>query len=444
MLKISKNQKLLAAGVSVLAVMLMCIWFLGVKTPAYAVEVNGKQQFIVKDRSQVDAAVKQIGKQMAQNSSQAVLSSKIDYKLVFAKKDMVMAEDEIQPALQKELLFQTNGAVIMANGQKVACVKDKTTAEDILKKLKSAYSWVGENEKLVSADFAEKVAVTETKVYAGEVLTPQQAWDLITTGTDSPEKYKVKEGDNLWSIARKNDMYVDDILKANHISEDDILDLGQELILVKSKPYINVIAKVEGNGTEVIPFETKVVTDSSVANGIKVQSAGVNGKKQVSYVLEKINNVIDKKDVISETIIEKPKDKVMVKGSRVVQVASRSGGGSGSLMWPVSGYISQYFGRHTGIDIAGSTGSTVVAADGGTVTFAGWNGGYGNCILINHGNGLSTRYAHCSKLYVSVGQSVARGQSIGARGSTGNSTGPHLHFEVLSGGKFVNPLNYLR
>jgi len=136
----------------------------------------------------------------------------------------------------------------------------------------------------------------------------------------------------------------------------------------------------------------------------------------------------------------------VVKGSRAIQLASRSGSvvGSGALCWPVSGYISQYFGGHTGIDIAGSIGSSVLAAAGGTVSFAGWDGGYGKCIVINHGNGLSTRYAHLSSIQVSDGQSVSRGQTIGLRGSTGNSTGPHLHFEVLSGGSFVNPLNYLR
>lgn len=135
----------------------------------------------------------------------------------------------------------------------------------------------------------------------------------------------------------------------------------------------------------------------------------------------------------------------MVKGARVIQVASRSGNSTGTLAWPVTGYISQYSrSGHIAIDIAGASGSPVQAADGGTVTFAGWDGNYGKCVVINHGNGLVTRYAHCSSLSVSVGDSVSRGQTIGTRGSTGRSSGPHLHFEVMSGGSRVNPLNYLR
>jgi len=100
---------------------------------------------------------------------------------------------------------------------------------------------------------------------------------------------------------------------------------------------------------------------------------------------------------------------------------------------------------HTGIDIGASKGTNIVAAESGTVILAnyGWNGGYGNYIIINHGNGITTRYAHSSKLYVSAGQTVTKGQVIAAVGSTGNSTGPHLHFEVRKNGSHTNPLNYL-
>lgn len=445
MQNISKNQKLLAAGISVLTVMLMFIWFLGIKTPAYAVFINGKQQFIVKDRNQVEQAIGEISKQLVTDQNKKiVLSSKIEYKRVFAERKVLLAAAEINPALQKGLKFQTNGAVIVVDGKVIAHMQDKTAAQSLLQKLKAAYSWVGEDEKLISAAFAEKVTIKEAKVYAGEVLTHQEAWNLITTGSASPEKYQIKEGDSLWSIARANDMYVDDILKANNLEENDLLHLDQEIILVKSKPYINVVAKVEGKATEIIPYETKIITDNSI-NNIKIKSNGTNGKKEVAYVAEKVNNRIEKKDVISETIIEKPKDKVMVKGARVLQVASRSGSSSGILAWPVAGYISQYSrSGHVAIDIAGGTGSSIQAADDGTVTFAGWDGGYGKCLVINHGNGLSTRYAHCQSLSVSVGDSVSRGQTIATRGSTGRSSGPHLHFEVLSGGSQVNPLNYLR
>ena len=129
-------------------------------------------------------------------------------------------------------------------------------------------------------------------------------------------------------------------------------------------------------------------------------------------------------------------------------------GATGSMMWPAVGHgISSPFGYrihpitgqyklHTGVDINVGYGTPVYAADGGTVILAGWNGGYGNCIVINHGNGLTTLYGHLSSINVSVGQSVGRGQTIGLVGSTGNSTGPHLHWEVAVNGQRVTPLNY--
>jgi len=126
--------------------------------------------------------------------------------------------------------------------------------------------------------------------------------------------------------------------------------------------------------------------------------------------------------------------------------------GTGSFVWPCpsSTYITSRFGlrvhpvygtqrSHTGMDIAANSGANVLAADGGTVTLAGVNGGYGNCIMIDHGNGYQTLYGHMSALYVYEGQTVSQGDVIAAVGSTGVSTGPHLHFEVWSGGGRIDP-----
>jgi murein DD-endopeptidase MepM/ murein hydrolase activator NlpD len=116
--------------------------------------------------------------------------------------------------------------------------------------------------------------------------------------------------------------------------------------------------------------------------------------------------------------------------------------------WPVHGVLTSGFGSrwgrmHEGIDIAAGTGTPVGASAPGTVILAGWQGGYGNLVVVDHGNGLSTAYAHLSSIGVGVGQGVGQGSVVGAVGSTGNSTGPHLHFEVRAGGGAVNPLGYL-
>lgn len=123
-------------------------------------------------------------------------------------------------------------------------------------------------------------------------------------------------------------------------------------------------------------------------------------------------------------------------------------------IWPVEGYLTSSFGRraspfgagsdfHKGIDIANKVGTPIVTPAKGRITSAGWEGGYGNCIVINHGNDLSTRYAHMQNIHVKVGDTVERGDLIGTVGSTGRSTGPHLHYEVRLGGISVNPMHYI-
>lgn len=131
--------------------------------------------------------------------------------------------------------------------------------------------------------------------------------------------------------------------------------------------------------------------------------------------------------------------------------ASTTGTGAPSaagLIWPVDGAVVSGFGMrwgrmHEGIDIAASSGTPVRAAAAGTVIHAGWLGGYGNLVVLDHGNGLATAYAHASAILVSLGQQVSQGQTVSLVGSTGNSSGPHLHFEVRANGAAVDPLLYL-
>jgi murein DD-endopeptidase MepM/ murein hydrolase activator NlpD len=118
------------------------------------------------------------------------------------------------------------------------------------------------------------------------------------------------------------------------------------------------------------------------------------------------------------------------------------------FIWPVNGFVVSGFGMrwgrmHEGIDIAASSGTPIWAAAAGTVIHAGWLGGYGNLVVVDHGNGLATAYAHASAILVSVGQHVGQGETIALVGTTGNSTGPHLHFEVRVNGVAVDPLLYL-
>ena len=158
--------------------------------------------------------------------------------------------------------------------------------------------------------------------------------------------------------------------------------------------------------------------------------------------------------------IDRQQDDSRAATERITRMLQRSGlrnlpvQGSGAMIWPLAGSITSDFGWrthpitgaqrfHSGIDIGGDYGDPIYAAQAGTVEYAGWISGYGNAVIINHGGGISTLYGHCQSLEVSTGQSVAQGELIAECGSTGNSTGPHCHFEVRVNGEPVNPLAYL-
>ena len=189
-------------------------------------------------------------------------------------------------------------------------------------------------------------------------------------------------------------------------------------------------------------------------------------KKKESYNIDditikekygtKLKKFTDKKTIVSKLYEARPIKKAIASSSSV-RVSTGRNMSSGkanlgiSLIRPVYGSISSRFGSmssvrsgaHTGLDIAASRGTGIKAAAEGVVVFAGYKGAYGNMIAINHGNGVLTYYGHCSRLYVSSGQTVSQGSVIGAVGSTGNSTGPHLHFEVRVNGVAYNPQRYV-
>ena len=181
---------------------------------------------------------------------------------------------------------------------------------------------------------------------------------------------------------------------------------------------------------------------------------------------EQIKTIEAKKAEIAKSNIETERmiDELQADADAMTSTIQGSGSSSsnstyigGQLAWPTpsTSYITSKFGYrihpiygyrkfHTGIDIGAGSGSRIVAANSGTVILSGWNGGYGKCIVVDHGGGITTLYAHCSKLLVGRGATVSRGQTIAKVGSTGNSTGPHLHFEVRVNGVYKNPLNYVR
>ncbi len=180
-----------------------------------------------------------------------------------------------------------------------------------------------------------------------------------------------------------------------------------------------------------------------------------NTRAEEQAVLDRVTNERDLAEQAYQELLEASKEvERMIRQSRYRVSAGAGGQSTGAMIWPISGPITSEFGWrthpifgtsrfHSGLDIGGDYGEPVVAADGGVVIYAGWISGYGNAVIIDHGGGISSLYGHNDSLTVSDGESVGRGQVIAYCGSTGNSTGPHVHFEVRQNGEPVSPYNYL-
>ena len=417
---------------------------------ACAVMIDGKEVAVVKDQAFAEDVLKDTCANIS-SEQEVFTEKKVTYENVRLRGRDVASVEELNKIYLAKLDFVTEAVAITVDGKAVAWVQDEAEAKQAIEKFKAGFSLQG--AKTLSLELKNKVAFEDCKVSAGKVMDCDSVVNLLKTGTDKIVTYTVAEGDSLWTIARNNGTHVADIIKANPgFTEDSILDLGTQVKLTKAEPLVHVEAVFKRTVPGIVPFKTEYVKDTKLARGqTKVKQQGQNGEKEVVYRFRTKDGVKVGQEKLGATVTVKPVTKVVAAGSRVY-LASRGSksrsvsGGGGSLRWPTSATrISQsYGGGHTGLDIDGETGDPIVAAASGTVSFAGYSGGYGKCILINHGNGLTTRYAHCSSLAVSAGDRVSSGEFIGREGSTGHSTGSHLHFEVISGGRTRNPMNYLR
>lgn len=239
-----------------------------------------------------------------------------------------------------------------------------------------------------------------------------------------PFKYAVAAGDTVSGIASSFGISRETVLWANSLGNPDSLQVGEELVILPVSGVLHAVASGDS------------VNDLALAYGVAAEKiVEFNGISDPDML------VVGQKLVVPEGKIQVGRASPSSRGAR-----PSSGGASGSFRWPAGGNITQYFGQsgHSGIDIAGQHGSPIYAADAGVVTTAlKLNYDYGWYLVIDHGNGYRTLYAHMSAFHVDYGERVGKGERIGSVGSTGLSTGPHLHFEVFQNGVRVNPLKFL-
>lgn len=440
--KFKANKKASVAFLSGVFAFAVVLCLLSNIQVGYAVVFNNQTIGFVSEKYSTELAINEIYSDIEAYAPDDNINISTNLKPSVAPDMYFKSETEIADIIKSNLDFYVDACCIVIDGETKLAVKNSADADAAIEGYKN--SCTGGDGEVINITVSENVEYLNCKVVYTTVLSVEDAIKTLH-GTMSKEGlYTVVEGDTLWSIGIENNMPTDYLMELNGL-DSEFLNIGDILRVTHPVPMLTVTVEKRINYTEYIPYETEQIYDSSLTKGTnKTTQKGQNGENHITAVvtlvnLQETNRVIENTEHISDPIKEiirigtKPKPKTAA---------------TGRFAKPISGgYVSSAFGNrsrgyHTGIDYALSYGTPIYASDGGTVTYSGWSGGYGYMIKINHGNGYETLYAHCSKLVVSSGKKVAKGQLIAYVGSTGNSTGPHLHFEIRKNGSYMNPANY--
>lgn len=318
-----------------------------------------------------------------------------------------------------------------------------------LDKEKEELDWSDFELGFISVDYQQSIEVVEAYVPQDELIDVDTAIALVTQNQEVQQTYTIQSGDTLSEISINYGIPIAELIAMNPDkleSENSTIHIDDELIITIPEPALSIIWQEELYYEEEYNADVIYVDNDDwyTTQQVTLQEPCTGYRKVVArhtYRNEELENV----EILKEEIVMDAVPKIVERGTKTppTYVKPISGGrlssGFGGRNAPVPGAST----NHKGVDWSIPIGTPVAASSSGRVERAGWLSGYGYAVYINHPDGRQTRYAHLSKIYVSAGQYVKQGQIIAASGNTGRSSGPHLHFEILIGGKQVNPLNYL-
>lgn len=367
---------------------------------------------------------------------------------------------------------------IYIDGAFLGAIKDGHEFLMYLDNLLEGYR-TGTEHELVQ--FIKSVSVRDGVYPTHSVMTLAQVREALDSEDPLETLHTVAVGDTLESIAARYDTTVDEILDLNPgledrtpvvsaeeesdpgeedeagtegtqpDSEDSVLIPGEELLVARVNVNLGVQVSRREVYTEQIPYGTDYTDDSRYYEGYYATlSSGIPGTRTVVADVTYVDGEKTGERRISTEVISEPVNERILRGTmKILTVITPGGDTSGSFLWPVqggtfNGSLGSYYG-HTGVDIMGQAGTIIRASKAGTVTYATnisiWP--YGKSVVISHGNGTITRYAHLSEVVVQAGQYVEQGQYLGKMGRTGNATGNHLHFEIRINGVVMDPCKFI-
>jgi Membrane proteins related to metalloendopeptidases len=425
---------------------------------ALAVQYNGDIIAYVENDGVYEGAVNQVQTRLVYNTGNNTYSASeeeqeewtVDATLQIRRADVdeLISEDELVDTILKnsgEEIVEATGLYVNGVFYGATTEVDKLLAD--IAAVKAPYEQP--DNDAITVEFVDDVQIVDGIFFVDNLRDyDSEMHQLFTHEVEGERYYEVEEGASPSYIAAQNNITLAELYAMNPELEGGGLWVGDRLVVSRSRMMLRVKVVERIEVEETVP-RTNIVTysDEMLNNEMQVVTQGNNGLNLVTYEITYIDGVEDHRERIhvEEIIAMVPQERVV--GTRL-PTAAGSGIGTGSMVLPLpAGSFRRsrgFYVGHTGTDLAVPTGTPVYATDNGYVSRAVVSYvGYGVYVIIDHGNGVSTLYAHNSQLYVSTGQYVTRGQVIAASGSTGNSTGPHLHFEVRINNTPVNPAPYI-
>ena len=417
-------------------------------TRAYAVNYNGQELGVVSSEEDLKAIVSSVESRASDILGEAYSfdAEKISTAPVY------LAPDELSDAAQiEETLFEDVGALIQAyslvvDGSELGRAASEADLQALLDEAAAPYL----TADTISYEFVEDVQILPVELPSNTKFDLEPIRETLAQMRIEQSTYVVKKGDTFNAIAYSLGMWPNELAILNPDVIVDKIWVDQELIIQEAVPYLSVQNVTDETYEQIVPSPVEYIETADLYVGdTRVKEQGEDGLERVNAHVTYVNGVEVEREVLSTETLKEPTTTYSYTGTTPRPVTASNG----YFIWPVRGTITSNFGGrslwgrydfHLGLDIACRTGTTIKAADGGTVIKAGWSGSYGNLVAIRHDNGYVTYYAHNSSILVSVGSKVYQGQAIARAGMTGNASGPHCHFEVRINGTSVNPRNYLR
>ncbi|MGN0690643.1 MAG: peptidoglycan DD-metalloendopeptidase family protein [Oscillospiraceae bacterium] len=412
------------------------------------VEYKGQNLGILGTESEYDETEKSLQERITyvEGDEKVTITPKLAVKLITDETDTVTPDELVDKLLINSDADIVEACGVYVDGEFLGAVKDRQTVDSMLSRRLSRYI----DEDVKDVFFDKEVELSDGLFLTNSIVESKEIIDTFGSSNATAVYYTAEKGDTPSGIAQKYDLTTAELAAMNPGILTSLRP-GDEITVSVEEPYLSVNVVKQETYNEAIPYETiRTETDSLYKGDSRTVVKGVQGERRVVADVVYHNGIEVSRNILESAVLSEPKAAQVQVGTKpLAPITGIKITGTGIYSWPVAGgYISSYMGDgrgHKGIDIAAPYGTTIFAAEEGVVTkVQKIKYGYGYNFYIQHNDGTLTHYAHCSAIYVSVGQKVIKGEPVAAVGSTGQSTGNHLHFEVIKNGVFKNPMDYIK